>query len=250
MTDGTGAMKVRSAFLLAILWSASCARETSPPALDPRPPAAPLPMTAVTAVAPPTASPSLASRGAEDWYTRDVWVVETPPSAVFLLARITEPPGDDCEARLFAHARGLGANRLYIDRSQSCGGAAYTVRNGATAERLVVSGGRGGGVTDGEEIAAWVRARWTRPASISAEDAKRLCVVVQFTVSPMRRIWNVRAEPIQSSGNREFDESVRRTLESAIDERATVPAPPRDLVGEHVVYRVEVSETGACRPPR
>jgi hypothetical protein len=76
-------------------------------------------------------------------------------------------------------------------------------------------------------------------------------VVVQFTVSPMRRVWNVRGQPIRSSGNGEFDESVRAALESAIDEQATVPAPPHELVGEHFGYRVEFTEGDPhiCRQP-
>jgi len=63
-----------------------------------------------------------------DRYTFDVRLVDEPPSPVFLLARFSEPPGDSCEERLTAHARGLGANRLYIHRGSACTGSAFFVR--------------------------------------------------------------------------------------------------------------------------
>jgi hypothetical protein len=183
-----------------------------------------------------------------------VWVVAEPPSALFLLARFDEAPGEGCEERLFAHARGLGANRLYIDRAKPCAGAAYMVR-GAGAERGGAANGPRRGLHAGAlstaDMVGWVRARLKVPASISAAEAAHLCAIVQFEVSPMRRIWNVRGEPIQSSGNPSFDEAVRAALESAIDEHATVPAPPADFVGEYVEYRVEIGGSAeGCRAAR
>lgn len=177
-----------------------------------------------------------------DRYTFDVRLVDEPPSPVFLLARFSEPPGDSCEERLTAHARGLGANRLYIHRGSACTGSAFFVRTvPPLANRESGESPADASVRD-SSLGAWVRARWRRPASMSLEESRRLCVVVQFTVSPLRRVWRVNGTPVRSSGNHEFDESVRAALESAIDERATVPAPPRDLVGEHVDYRVEFTD--------
>jgi hypothetical protein len=195
----------------------------------------------------PAARSFLQPSGIDTWYVRDVWVVETPPSAVYLLAHFSEPPGPQCEAQLLAHAKGLGANRLFIDRTQDCAGAAYMVRTEALATPSTGTLRTGAGPMHSEDVAAWVRARWKRPALLSAEEAERLCVVVQFSVSPLRRVWNVRGQPIESSGNRTFDDSVKAALESAIDEHATVPAPRRDLVGEYVDYRVEVSGGATCR---
>jgi hypothetical protein len=155
---------------------------------------------------------------------------------------------------LTAHARGLGANVLFVDRDAPCAGGAFFVRRIQPSTTQDDAGSSPPGshseVADAS-IGAWLHARWTRPASISADEARRLCVVVQFTVSPMRRVWNVSGQPIRSSGNNVFDESVRAALESAIDEHATVPAPPHELVGEHVDYRVEFTEGDPhiCRQP-
>lgn len=186
------------------------------------------------------ASPSSAAPvdAAAPAYTHDVWLVDTPPPATFLLAGFDEAPGDACEERLRTHARDLGANRLYIERDKPCAARAYLVRSAPTSERGTLRAQRGGN----DELAKWLHARWKRPASVTARDAEHLCVVVQFSVSPMRRVYDVRAQPIQSSGNHDFDESVRAALESAITEHADVPAPPDDLVGEHVSYRIAFTD--------
>ena len=194
-------------------------------------------------VAPPDA-------GAAEPYTRDVWVVMTPPSPVYLLATFDEAAGDGCEARLLAHARTLGANRLYINRDVACGGRAYFERPDAKPGETSLTL-RGDVRPSDTAITDWVRARWKRPAHLEEAASRRLCVVVQFTVSPMRRVLDVRGQPIRSSGNAEFDESVRAAIASAIAEHANVPVPPRDLVGDVVAYRVEFTEGDPrqCRSP-
>lgn len=187
-----------------------------------------------------------------DRYGFEVRVLDRPPSPVFFLAHFSETPGESCLSSLTAHARGLGANALLVDRDAPCAGSAFFVRG---AQSLNADEDAGAG-TSPDRLATismerWLWARWKRPPSISENASRRLCVVVQFTVSPMRRVWDVRGQPIRSSGNQEFDKSVKAALESAIDEHATVPAPPRDLVGEHVVYRLEFSEGDhrICRQP-
>jgi TonB C terminal len=202
-----------------------------------------------------------------DAYVREVPVVDRAPSPAFLLAQVVDVPNAMCETRLFARARSLGANQLYVDPKAPCRGGAYFVPSTGTPpgegpDTGIAGGGRGsaGNVMASAEDArarearraearacasalrAWLLARWKRPPSLSAADSRRLCMVVQFTVSPMRRVWKVNGQPVRSSGSREFDESVRAALESAIDEHATVPAPPRDLIGEHVEYRIEFTE--------
>jgi TonB-like protein len=228
--------------ILAVLPLSACAAQagasvnTGAPRVD-KPEIAPSAAGAMTAPESPTAERA----DVADRYTFDVRVVSSPPSFVFLLARFSEEPGDSCAARLLAHARGLGANRLYIDRSAPCAGGAFFVR--PTPLSRDQDGPPGvDGLRGQSWLVDWVRDRWRRPSSISPEESRRLCVVVQFTVSPLRRVWKVNGQPIRSSGNHEFDESVRATLEAAIDEHATVPAPPRDVVGEHVDYRIEFTE--------
>jgi hypothetical protein len=71
---------------------------------------------------------------------------------------------------------------------------------------------------------------------------RRLICASSFSPSPLRRVWRVNGQPIRSSGNRAFDDSVLAALESAIDDHATVPAPPRDAVGEYVECRIEFTE--------
>lgn len=177
------------------------------------------------------------SQSLADRYTFEVQVVDQAPSELFLLSRFSEPAGDSCTARLLEHARGLGANRLFIDRTATCSGSAYFVRPGLPERSPKINA----------SLRDWLRARWRRPPSISAEESAHLCVVVQFSASPLRRVWRVNGQPIRSSGNRAFDDSVVAALESAIDERATVPAPPRDAVGEYVEYRIEFTEGDPSR---
>lgn len=197
------------------------------------------------AVSAPSSNGSPADAGAST-YTHDVWMVDVPPLAIYLLARFEEPAGADCAERLRAHAAHLGANRLYVESETPCVGRAYFVRGRQATEQATLRAAR----RDDGALLAWVHSRWKRPASLSAREAERLCVVVQFSVSPMHRVWNVRAQPIQSSGNRDFDESVRAALESAIDEHADVPAPPDALIGEYVDYRIAFTEgdvRASCR---
>jgi hypothetical protein len=174
-------------------------------------------------------------------------MVEAPPSAVFLLSRFDEAPGDGCEDRLLSHARGLGANRLYVDRAQPCSGAAYMVRDPKPEGRSDGAAQRSDPSVAGWAV-QWVRAHRKLPPSLSPAQAASLCVVVQFEVSPMRRMWNVRGQPIESSGNQDFDTAVLAALDLAIDQHQTVPAPPSDLVGEHIEYRVEIGD--GCRQGR
>lgn len=235
---------VRLMALLLTAASASCRQHTAPaPSLQITSPVS----AGLIQHAAPTSVGSGVAVG--DRYTFDVRVVDEPPSPVFLLARFSEPPGDSCEERLTAHARGLGANRLYIHRGLPCTGSAFFVRTIHPPETRKTGESPPDASAAYGSLGAWLRARWRRPASISLEESRRLCVVVQFTVSPMRRVWRVNGTPIRPSGNHEFDESVRAALESAIDEHATVPAPPRDLIGEHVDYRVEFTEgdPSTCR---
>lgn len=230
-------------FAGAVAMSA-CAQPTARPAdTTPRPAPAAAPTTDASTSRDPDA-------GAGQAYTNDVWVVMTAPSPVFLLAKFDEAAGEGCEARLLGHARTLGANRLYIDRGVACSGSAYFVRPDAKPGDASVTLRRDVRPAD-DALVDWLRARWRRPASLSALASQKLCVVVQFTVSPMRRVLDVRGQPIRASGNVEFDESVRTALDSAIAEHANVPLPPRDLLGEVVTYRVEFSpgDPRTCRQP-
>ncbi len=209
----------------------------------------PTPTATPTATPTPTPTPTPAPIASQA-YTRDVWVVTTLPSPMFLLARFEEPAGEDCEARLFAHARALGANRLTIDRDVACGGSAYFVRPDAAPGETSLTL-RGNVRPSDAALLDWVRARWKRPASLTEAASRKLCVVVQFTVSPTRRVLDVRGQPIRPSGDAAFDESVRAAIESAIAAHANAPVPPRDLVGDVVAYRLEFTEGDPriCRSP-
>jgi hypothetical protein len=71
----------------------------------------------------------------------------------------------------------------------------------------------------------WIRARWHPPPGISDDQLRRLCVVTRIWTTSQLRIWKVLGQPVLSSGNASFDESVHASLESAIDEGAALPEP-------------------------
>ena len=60
---------------------------------------------------------------------------------------------------------------------------------------------------------------------ISEHEIQKLCVVTRFWTNSRLRIWKVLRVPVRSSGNGAFDESVRKALDSAIEERAPIPEP-------------------------
>jgi hypothetical protein len=155
--------------------------------------------------------------------TLPVSVVTEAPSAVYLLANLEEPNATDCEASLLRRARLLGANRLHVDRSQpGCRGGAYTVQTMPEGQGV----GPDGRPEDyGKALHDWMVARWKRPQSISDAELRRLCVVMRIWTTLELRVWKVLGEPVKRSGNPAFDESVRVSLEAAIDEQATLPEP-------------------------
>ena len=225
------------------------------------------PHTTASELAPKAAAPSDShSDGGvpiDAFYTHDVWVVAVPPLALYLLARFDEAPNApdaafDCERALLDHARMLGGNRLYIDRSAPCRGTAYFVRpaqnaEGDTAESPLRNGGPYAVRTDYQTtLRDWIHARWHRPASVSDEALQSLCTVVQFSTSDTLRIWNVRAQPIRSSGNAAFDASVRDALESTIDAHSALPEPPAGDDGRgyrraQIRFAFSLGSTSQCR---
>ena len=231
---------------------------------------APAPRSASSDLAPKAAAPSdsHADGGVpiDAFYTHDVWVVAVPPLAIYALARFDEAPDAagasfDCERALLEHARMLGGNRLYIDRSAACRGTAYFVRPSQTdkaetdagAESPLRSGGPYAARTDYHAtLRDWIHARWRRPASVSEEALESLCTVVQFSTSETLTIWNVRAQPIHSSGNAAFDASVHDALESAIDAHSAIPEPPAGEEGRgyrraQIRFAFSVGSTAQCR---
>jgi hypothetical protein len=197
--------------LLCGLACGACQRgDPSAPPFPAMPPS-PAPPSLTTGAKAPTEEADRIAR----LYAFNVQVVDRPPLPVFLLAHFSEAPGDSCVERLVAHARGLGADTLYVDRDAACAGSAFLVR-GASPSPSDANDERRDASMKAESWTAWLHRRWKRPPSVSADESRRLCVVVQFTVSPLRRIWKVNGQPVRSSGNREFDASVLAALESAI----------------------------------
>lgn len=168
-------------------------------------------------------APSTSNEAIDLLNTFPVSVVTEAPSAVYLLANLEEPNATDCEAALLRRARLLGANRVYVDRSQpGCRGGAYTVQSRPEAQEV----GPDGRPEDyGKALHDWMMARWKRPQGVSNAELRRLCVVTRIWTTLELRVWKVLGEPVKRSGNPTFDESVRASLEAAIDEQAPLPEP-------------------------
>lgn len=67
------------------------------------------------------------------------------------------------------------------------------------------------------------------PTVISQAEAKRLCATYQVRISPQMIVWYLRTEPIRKSGNELFDDSARAMLQKLLDDKVTLPAPPKDV---------------------
>lgn len=220
---------VAGSWLLATLSLAfGCGGAASPGARAATPFGEGLPSASATstpAPGPAEARPAPKTSGGVDdmLHLLEVSVVTEAPSPVFLLANVEEPNATDCEAALLQRARLLGANRLYVDRSQpGCRGAAYMVQTMPEGQGV----GPDGRPEDyGKALHEWMVARWKRPQGISNAELRRLCVVMRIWTTLELRIWKVLGVPVKPSGNPAFDESVRASLEAAIDEQATLPEP-------------------------
>jgi hypothetical protein len=176
---------------------------------------------------------------------KDVVVVETRPPAVFKLAAFEEPNDAECEHALVRHAQMLGADRLFVDRTQgSCRGEAYGMQDrsvttsDAPAENY------------SQTLHAWMRSRWKRPAGVTDDELAKLCVVTSFRTNMQLRIYQVAGTPQRPSGNAAFDDSVRALLESAIDEHVSLPEPRAVTVDRNVrnaQITIAFGANGPCR---
>ncbi len=218
-----------------------------------------LPLSSPTAVAASASSPTTrpvattarararAARdtGAESAYTTDVEILERPLAATWRLARIEErgsgvDPTADCRKRLVEHARRLGANALYVEpaspESASCGGSAYQVRRFTPEQREAF-------LAYTRDLTAWLHARWSPPSTIPDDRRASLCAVYQFNVNARVQIVFVRRQPIHSSGDAAFDESVQRFLEKTMADGTELPRPPTAIAPEEFLT-VRIAFTG------
>lgn len=67
------------------------------------------------------------------------------------------------------------------------------------------------------------------PTIISVGEARRLCVVFQMNLNRNVAIWHVRQEPVKSSGNPLFDDAARSMLLKLLDDKTSLPQPPKEL---------------------
>jgi hypothetical protein len=94
------------------------------------------------------------------------------------------------------------------------------------------------------KLGAFFHERWQYPTVISQGEANRLCVVVQFNISPRMVIWHVRTEPIKASGNQLFDDSAQSMLQKLLDDRTALPEPPPEVADQYKGRTVQVVLSG------
>lgn len=93
-------------------------------------------------------------------------------------------------------------------------------------------------------IAQFLHARWSKPSSIAQKDAAKLCATFQLSINGQMVVWHVRSEPMRSSGDAAFDESVRAILQKLVDERVALPEPPSEVASGFKGRTVRVTFTG------
>ncbi len=71
--------------------------------------------------------------------------------------------------------------------------------------------------------------RLTIPSVISVGEARRLCAVFQININRNMIVWHVRQSPVRGSGNELFDDAARSMLLKLLDDRASLPQPPKDV---------------------
>ena len=78
-------------------------------------------------------------------------------------------------------------------------------------------------------LSRFFAARLQVPPSITAAEAKKLCVVVQVNVTHKMEIWHTRSEPVVSSGNDAFDAAAIAMMRKITDDAVVLPQPPKDV---------------------
>lgn len=86
--------------------------------------------------------------------------------------------------------------------------------------------------------------RWTIPTVISQGDANKLCITVQFNLSPRMVIWHLNEVPIRKSGNDLFDDSAKEVMQKLLDDRTPLPDPPQEIADQYRGRTVQLTLTG------
>jgi hypothetical protein len=71
--------------------------------------------------------------------------------------------------------------------------------------------------------------RLTIPSVISVGEARRLCAVFQININKNMIVWHVKQTPVRGSGNELFDDAARSMLLKLLDDRASLPQPPKEV---------------------
>lgn len=78
-------------------------------------------------------------------------------------------------------------------------------------------------------LGQFIASRHQLPTVISIGEARRLCAVFQVNINRNMIIWHVRSQPVTSSGNELFDDAARTTLMKLLDDKASLPQPPKEV---------------------
>ena len=86
--------------------------------------------------------------------------------------------------------------------------------------------------------------RWTIPTVISQGEANKLCITVQFNLSPRMVIWHLNEAPVRKSGNDLFDDSAKEVMQKLLDDKTPLPDPPQEIADQYRGRTVQLTLTG------
>ena len=93
-------------------------------------------------------------------------------------------------------------------------------------------------------LGAFFSQRLNVPTVISVGEERRLCSVYEVQLNRAMVIWYVRQAPVKSSGNELFDDAARSMLQKLLDDRTSLPEPPKDVADQYRNKRLQIVVTG------
>ena len=93
-------------------------------------------------------------------------------------------------------------------------------------------------------LSKFLHDRWSYPTVISQGEANRLCVTLQFNLSPRMVLWHLQEAPVRKSGNDLFDDSAKELMQKLLDDKTPLPDPPQEVADQYRGRTVQMTLTG------
>jgi len=120
-------------------------------------------------------------------------------------------------------------------------GRGAIVETGQSPDAGVTNGGE---ASYAAELGSFFAQRLPLPSTLSADEAKKLCVVYDISLSKRMVVWHIKSDPVKSSGNDAFDHAARDMLLSLLDAKTPLPPPPTEVDDHYRGRRIAIAIVG------